>query len=83
MANVENLQLEVQETREKVVECTKRGKDAYISQKRGVTVYDTKNKKRIGKDGKVIVRLGERVDWNHVEYIVSEISDFKVILKKI
>lgn len=83
MPNVENQQVETYVNGEKLVECTQRGKDTYISQKRGVTVYDSKNKKRIGKDGKVIVRLGERIVWNHVEYIVREITDFKVILKKI
>lgn len=83
MPNAENQQVEKCANGEKMIECTQRGKDTYISQKRGFTVYDSKNKKRIGKDGKVIVRLGERIVWNHVEYIVSEISDFKVILKKI
>jgi len=74
--------MDVSET-EKKMKCSKKGKDVYIFSPPGIVVYDKTNKRRIGKNGRVLVRLNERVVCDDVEYIVKTIEEEHVILKKI
>ena len=73
---------EVSET-EKQIQCKNVGKDTYIYAPPGIEVFDKKNKKRIGKNGKVLVRLNERVVCDGKEYVVKAITDTHIIIKKI
>lgn len=67
---------------EKQVKCKRIGKDTYIIAHPGVAVYDNRSKRRIGKNGRVMVRLLERVVWDDVEYMVKSITETHVILKR-
>lgn len=70
----------------KQLKCQKSGKDTYIYTPPGVTVYDTKGKRRIASNGSVMIRLAERIvydDKEYVEYIVTAINDSEVTMKKI
>lgn len=67
---------------EKQLKCKKIGKDIYIIAQPGLAVYDSRSKRRIGKNGKVMVKLSEHVVWDDVEYIVKAITETHVILKR-
>ncbi len=67
----------------KLVPCKKRGKDVYISAPPLLSVFDLRGKLRIGKDGKVMVKLFERIAYDQEEYIVREIHDDHIIVKHI
>ena len=74
------------ETRENgtiVIKAKKRGKDVFIRKPHGAVVWDRKNKRRIGSEGEVIVRLYERVKLYKKCYIVIEIGENQVVLKRV
>lgn len=67
---------------EKRVKCKKIGKNTYIAMYPGVAVYDNRGKRRIGQNNKVMVSLFERVVLDDVEYMVKDITETRVILKR-
>lgn len=68
------------------LQCIKHGKEVYIKGKLGMEVYDTRSKRRIGKEcGKnnfVRIFLSDRVVMGSKVYLVESITD-TVNLKKV
>lgn len=75
--------IEVRENGTIVIKAAKRGKDTFIQKPPGAVVWDRKNKRRIGSEGEVIVRLYERVKLYKKYYVVSEIGENQVVLKRV
>ena len=75
--------LEVREDGTIVIRAERRGKDTFIPKQPGTVVIDRKNKRRIGIDGKVIVRRFEHVKFDRKQYIAIEIGADYVVLKRI
>jgi len=71
------------ENGDKQVKCKKKGKDIYMYTPAGVGVYDSRGKRKMGKNGKVIVKTLERVRIDDEEYLVKELGETYVILKKV
>lgn len=69
------------------LKCVKHGKEVYIKGKLGMEVYDTRSKRRIGKEcGKnnfVRIFLSDRVVMGGKVYLVESITTDTVNLKKV
>ena len=82
MASISAHIVEVRKDGSIVVKAEKRGKDTYILKEYSTVVYDGKNKPRIGRDGKVIVRPYDKVHFGKKQYVVTEIGEKQVVLKR-
>lgn len=82
MAKAKDDIIETRENGTIVIRAERRGKDLFINKSPATVVFDRKNKRRVGIDGKVIVRLYERVKFYQKQYIAIEIGQDYIVLKR-
>ena len=69
---------------ERAVRYTTAGKANYIYVKPGVTVFDSRGKRKIGKDSRVNVVPMDRVVYSDGnEYVIKTVAEGYAVLKKI